>query len=686
MKKLFLFQFLILISGLVQAQLSGVYTVGGPDPDFNTLTDAIDTISNSGISGHTVIQIHTGNYYGFTLENFNNPGDDTLIITSESLNADLVTLTGPTKLLQTSNIILQHLSFLPDNISEEPALIIEECDNILVQSTNIINPDGVSFDYPDCLLMIKFPSSGPIKHIKVTGSYLQSAEDILKVSGSKTDLLFENNVFEGGFTAGASMDIVYRSNEFYFDDYDFAEGYAYFKANSFYFSGPGYLWVAGELDGNDFHTGVRLEASNCYANHFYGDVDISHHDVLSFRHNTVEGELKVIFSHYGAILRNVLKGGCLFNSDGLYVIGNFFYDTVRFSHGPQQKIFFNNFHPDALLRTSFIGGDIVNNNLSNLEVLQPGITHVRGNNFVLGTTGYVTTYGESPHFYDPKYTGPDDLHAANPALIGKCVELWAGYAGLFKYDIDSIERGDIKTIGASEVCLAFDESGIDLFCDDSICLDPCIEEFSGYFWTPSWLFEDSTMAAPVLYPDTSVTVYLNNIIMGVIDSVQINNLDHAPVAWFDYELDGSTISCTNRSTCDTAVLWYFGDGTYSTLENPVHTWTQSGVYVVSLTATNSLGSNVHHIYVDILVGKDETTVSPVEIYPNPAHQVLFIKLAASSQKNVQISISDISGKKLIYKNLNQSTNSVDLTSLSSGLYFLKIATINGNFSQKIIVR
>ncbi|MGB7787748.1 PKD domain-containing protein, partial [Methanoregula sp.] len=37
-------------------------------------------------------------------------------------------------------------------------------------------------------------------------------------------------------------------------------------------------------------------------------------------------------------------------------------------------------------------------------------------------------------------------------------------------------------------------------------------------------------------------------------------------------------------------LWNFGDGSASTLQNPVHTFTASGTYTVRLDATNSLGS------------------------------------------------------------------------------------------------
>ncbi len=52
-----------------------------------------------------------------------------------------------------------------------------------------------------------------------------------------------------------------------------------------------------------------------------------------------------------------------------------------------------------------------------------------------------------------------------------------------------------------------------------------------------------------------------------------------------------TIGFTDASTgSPTAWKWSFGDGTYSTLQNPRHTYSKAGVYTVTLTASNAAGS------------------------------------------------------------------------------------------------
>lgn len=56
------------------------------------------------------------------------------------------------------------------------------------------------------------------------------------------------------------------------------------------------------------------------------------------------------------------------------------------------------------------------------------------------------------------------------------------------------------------------------------------------------------------------------------------------------------VTFTDRSTgSPTSWKWSFGDGTYSTVKNPVHTYTKAGKYTVSLTVKNAAGSNTKTI-------------------------------------------------------------------------------------------
>lgn len=85
----------------------------------------------------------------------------------------------------------------------------------------------------------------------------------------------------------------------------------------------------------------------------------------------------------------------------------------------------------------------------------------------------------------------------------------------------------------------------------------------------------------------------SNLRPNLIFKWQVPNIP--PVADFSAN---PTVSCSgdiqftdNSSNAPTSWLWDFGDGNTSTSQNPSHTYTTSGTYTVSLTATNAFGSD-----------------------------------------------------------------------------------------------
>ncbi len=80
----------------------------------------------------------------------------------------------------------------------------------------------------------------------------------------------------------------------------------------------------------------------------------------------------------------------------------------------------------------------------------------------------------------------------------------------------------------------------------------------------------------------------------------------------------ATITFTNTTrtpNANTTYLWDFGDGTTSTLESPTHTYTTSGVYTVTLTATNLSSCNQVSVFTkDItILDNENNALPPVEI-------------------------------------------------------------------------
>lgn len=129
--------------------------------------------------------------------------------------------------------------------------------------------------------------------------------------------------------------------------------------------------------------------------------------------------------------------------------------------------------------------------------------------------------------------------------------------------------------------------------------------------------------------------------------------------------------------------WNFSNGSTATSQNPTITFNTAGTYVVSLTASNSNGVSINQstetIQVNSTNGIYESNNETISIYPNPVNDIVNIKL--NQLKINAIKITSIIGTQ-IDANLNKSNNSIDVSHLNAGTYFLSITTD----SEKVIVK
>jgi PKD repeat protein len=75
----------------------------------------------------------------------------------------------------------------------------------------------------------------------------------------------------------------------------------------------------------------------------------------------------------------------------------------------------------------------------------------------------------------------------------------------------------------------------------------------------------------------------------------------APVANFSFNSNGAQVLFTDNSTGGGSIEWDFGDmSATSTVPNPVHTYTEVGVFTVTQTVTNECGSSSTELLVEVL--------------------------------------------------------------------------------------
>ncbi len=153
--------------------------------------------------------------------------------------------------------------------------------------------------------------------------------------------------------------------------------------------------------------------------------------------------------------------------------------------------------------------------------------------------------------------------------------------------------------------------------------------------------------------------------------------EYDPVASFNYMSlpdTACTVHFTNNSKNADTYYWDFGDGTFSSLENPSHTYQMGGSVSVRLTASKCGKSNdtVRVLFDPCNIGLVEFYNQNLSwsIFPNPVNTALHINELLKS--NYSFLILNSIGIEMTQGNLEEESQSLDVTSLPTGIYFLHL--------------
>ena len=177
----------------------------------------------------------------------------------------------------------------------------------------------------------------------------------------------------------------------------------------------------------------------------------------------------------------------------------------------------------------------------------------------------------------------------------------------------------------------------------------------------------------------------------VLDSLNLWNIglyNPNPLANFTSNPVGLQVQFTNSSTNSNQYLWNFGDGTYSTQPNPVHDYTNTGIYMVQLIAKNSCSADTINKMIQIIsTGIGENENYDVQIYPNPNKGTFTISIENNMEiKDIEIYHTD--GKQIqLTEKKNNTDNSVfiETNKLKNGIYYILLRTNKGTINKKLII-
>jgi hypothetical protein len=191
-----------------------------------------------------------------------------------------------------------------------------------------------------------------------------------------------------------------------------------------------------------------------------------------------------------------------------------------------------------------------------------------------------------------------------------------------------------------------------------------------------------------------VALYENNIAsIGVADKIIVGckapiNIEYVlePFAEnFDYK-HKVTLTWDEIDEADFYTVYVNGEKVSDTEETTFVTgFDKSGTYVYTITSSCNSEESEHSeecvVYLNI-TGIEETNLN-CNIYPNPVKDILYIETETEIE---EVMVYDVYGRVQNLRNseTQKLRNSIDISNLKSGIYFVKINTEKGNIVKRII--
>lgn len=149
---------------------------------------------------------------------------------------------------------------------------------------------------------------------------------------------------------------------------------------------------------------------------------------------------------------------------------------------------------------------------------------------------------------------------------------------------------------------------------------------------------------------------------------------------------GLTVDFTNTSSAG-SYSWDFDDGNSSTQTSPTHTYATAGTYNVCLTLTTSCTTDTEceNITVEDGIGIEEWESSLIQVFPNPASNVVYFQIDIPSARTIELITMD--GKVVRSINVQGSVVEMDLKNLSNGMYFYQVRHTSGQLmkASKLVI-
>ncbi|MHC1706618.1 MAG: T9SS type A sorting domain-containing protein [Bacteroidales bacterium] len=170
-----------------------------------------------------------------------------------------------------------------------------------------------------------------------------------------------------------------------------------------------------------------------------------------------------------------------------------------------------------------------------------------------------------------------------------------------------------------------------------------------------------------------------------------------PQSGFNYFVNDLTVSLINSSTNATYYYWNFGDQQSSTQPNPVHSYSHSGEYKVSLSTWNDNCRGLNFTQMVTVSSSNDTSAFDnnnyqklsipaaeeisIELYPNPSRGFFTLRVNQDQLTGCELEITNMTGQLVCKKSVdlknsftlsNKPSEQIDVSHLTNGVYSVKV--------------
>ena len=202
---------------------------------------------------------------------------------------------------------------------------------------------------------------------------------------------------------------------------------------------------------------------------------------------------------------------------------------------------------------------------------------------------------------------------------------------------------------------------------------------NGYDPTYNWSDTSLHGANPVTPNLTSQAKYFVTITEGgntASDSVVINVANQLIPPVISFKNDTLFADTTSK------IQWYKANGAILNANGKFYIPLDTGNYYAVSVNDSCFSEPSNSVEVLTTNIKSNSIVNDISVFPNPATNQITVK--STDMHLLKVSIFNLLGDLLYQRQLNNSSNEIDISFLSKGIYMIKIESTKGTMQQKLI--